>query len=98
MNGMQRGPASTGMLRREAHLFDGLLDVLHGVGGDQGVEGLILARQHLAVLAAHLALLHGALAADHDLGAALLLDVLQGVATGEGKARLGVRRLRYGDL
>ena len=63
------------------HLLHGLLDVLHGVGGDQGVQGLVLAGQHLAVLAAHLALLHGALAADHDLGAALLLDVLQGVAT-----------------
>lgn len=56
-----------------SYLLDGLLDAVGVGGGDVGVQRLVLAGQRLAVLAAHLALLHGALAADYDLRARLLL-------------------------
>lgn len=61
------------------YLLHRFLDVLHGVGGDQSVEGLVLPRQHLPVLAPHFPLLHRPFAPDHDFGVALLLDVLQRV-------------------
>lgn len=75
----------TNLLHRFLHVF-------HGVGGDQGVQRLVLPRQHLAVFPAHLPLLHGAFPPDHDFGAAFLFDVLQSVAAGnnrEGKSEQG---------
>jgi len=47
------------------------------------VQRLVLPRQHLSVLSADLPLLHRTFTPDHDLGAALLLDVLQRITTGE---------------
>lgn len=70
---------------QKSHLFHSLLHVFHGVGGDEGVQRLVFSRQHLAVFPAHLAFLHRTLAPDHDLGTALLLNVLQRVATGGQK-------------
>lgn len=75
----------------KSHLFHGLLHVLHGVGSHKGVQGLVLARQHLPVLPAHLALLHRPFAPDHDLGTALFLNVLKSIATGGG---VGAKRIR----
>lgn len=67
------------------HLLHSLLHVFHGVGGDQRVQRLVLSRQHLAVLPAHLSLLDGTFPPDHNFGAAFLFDVLQGVAAGSSR-------------
>lgn len=48
--------------------------------GDERMQGLVLARQRLAILASHLALLHRTLAANYDLGARILLHGLERVA------------------
>lgn len=67
------------------YLLHGFLHVLHGVGGDQGVQGLVFSWQHLTVLPADLALLDGTFSPNHDFGAAFLLDVLQSVAAGNDR-------------
>lgn len=90
-------------------LLDHILDPVHGLlhrlciaGRDERVQRLILARQRLPVLAAHLALLHGALAANYDLGARVLLHRLQRVAARSNqqadKVDVGVLFLRNEDL
>merc|ERR1719410_465520 len=62
-------------------LVDGLLDALRVRGRDVCVQRLVLARQRLPVLPADLALLDAALAADDDLGAGVLLHVLESVTS-----------------
>lgn len=70
---------------KRSHLFHSLLHIFHGVGGDEGMQRLVLSWQHLAVFPAHLAFLHRTLAPDHDLGTTFLLNVLKRVATGGKK-------------
>lgn len=62
----------------EANSFDDLLNLRHGLlhvldlgGGDERVEGLVLARKRVSVLPEHLAFLHRSLAPYHDLAVAL---------------------------
>ena len=59
-----------------ADLLHGLLDVLGVVGGDVGVQRLVLPGQRLPVLAPDLAVLHRPLASDDDLGPGLRKTII----------------------
>lgn len=83
-----RRPLTPAREQRPApYLLHGLLHVLHGVGRDQGVEGLVLPGQHLAIFPPHFPLLHRPLPSDHDLGVTLFLNVLQRVSPGGRERR-----------
>lgn len=64
-----------------AYLLHSFLDILHGVGGDQGMQRLIFPWEHLSILPADLPLLHRTFSTDHDLSTALLFNVLQCITT-----------------
>lgn len=69
-------------------LTDDVFDFVHCLahrlwigGGNESMQWFILARQRLAILSAHFALLHRSLAANYDLGARILLHSLERVAS-----------------
>lgn len=71
-----------------SYLLHSFLNVLHSVGGDQGVQRFIFPWEHLSIFPANLPLLHRAFTTDHDLSTALLLDVLQCITTGQAQENM----------